>query len=408
MTTVFHIASRYFLARKSRIVNLISLVSVLSIAVSSGAMIVILSVMNGMSNFVMSNFHAFDSDFKIELVEGRSFSQDKIPFSDLQNKTDYVLPVLEEHALLQYKDQARIVSVKGIGFSPEYIEKLTQNIQLGFVNLKNDLEVSSVLVGFGVYQSMGIQLNDTEKMLSLYMPQKGSKFTLSMPQMYAPQAVLATGVFSSVPEYDNMYVIAPLDFVQSVLSAPNMLTSVEVGVEGTFSEKKMQKEIQEIVGDEFVVKNRMEQNALITKSMASEKIIIMGIFAFVLLIATFTMAASLMLLIYDKRKDIHVLQSMGATRRFVQKIFFTEALLISFAGAIVGMILGGLISFMQQKFSIVKLNGGDNGLYIVDAYPVQIQIGDFFIVFGVVMLIGALASLIPLSRIKLHFMQLKP
>ncbi|MEG1573165.1 MAG: FtsX-like permease family protein [Bacteroidales bacterium] len=409
MTPAFHIANRYFLAKKTRIVNLISLVSVLSIAVSSGAMIVILSVMNGMSSFVLSNFHAFDSDFKIELVQGRSFSQDKIPLSELQDKYQYVLPVLEEHALLQYTDQARIVKLKGVQTSPVYTQKLAENTQLGFVNLTENTQIPSVLLGAGVFQTMGIQLNDKEKILSLYMPAKGAHLSgIAMAQMYAPQIVCASGVFTTTPEYDNMYVIAPLSFVQSMLDSPNMLTSVEIGISNPKLEQKIQKEIQQIVGDDFVVKNRLQQNALVAQSMASEKLIIMGIFAFVLLIATFTMSASLMLLIYDKRKDIHILQSMGASRGFVQKIFFLEAMLISFVGAIVGLLMGALIAFMQQKFSLVKLNGGNTDFYIVDAYPIQMQMGDFFIVFVIVMLMGALASMIPLSRIKLHFMQLKP
>ncbi len=402
------IARRYLFARKSHhIINIISGVSVAGVTIGTMALIVVLSVFNGFENIVVSLFNSFDPDLKITVNEGKTFNNVDLPAADIRKIPGVVryTEVVEENALLRYGEKQYIATIKGVddGFiNKNPIDSMIAEGDFVLTRGENNFAV----VGYGVAYFLGINLNNVNEFLTVYVPKRGSSFSVNPEEAFNTQMIYPSGIFSIQQDFDSKYVIVPLRFARGLLDYKNEVTSVEIGLAKGADLDKVQSEVKKLSGLKFTVKNRFEQQEVLYKIMKSEKWAVFLILAFILLIATFNVIGSLSMLILDKTEDIAVLRSMGADNKLIRKIFLTEGLFISLGGALLGLILGFIICFIQQKFGIIRLQSADSS-FVISAYPVQMKILDFVYVFLTVFAIGIATAWYPVRQISKKHLKVK-
>lgn len=407
MNFPFYIAKRYLISRKSHnIINIISGISIVGISIGTMALVIVLSVFNGLEEVVISLFNTFNPDLVIQPAKGKSFSTIDFPenkIRDIQGVV-YYTEVIEENALLQYSNKQHIITIKGVSEEYQEMSRLDTCIVEGNFVLENG-DRNYALMGIGVAYFLGIQISPQTEALTLYAPRRTSGYSLNFEQSFNSEKIIPSGIFSVQQDYDSKYIIVPIDYAKEILEFENELSFIELGISNPEKVDKIKEKISTLLGEDFVVKNRFEQQELLYKIMKSEKWAIFLILSFILLIATFNVIGSLSMLILDKKKDIKVLQSLGANKKLIKRIFFFEGILISIIGALSGLIAGAFICWLQQYFGLITLGQG-NGSFVVDAYPVSMQLTDFIYIFTTVFIIGIIAASLPVQQIsKKHFDQ---
>ena len=400
MKTAFYIARRYLISKKSvNVINIISGVSVAGVTVGTFALVVILSVFNGLDFSIKSLFSAFDPDIKItSVVKGKPFELNSVNIESIRKITGVstATPVIEEDAFLMYGKRQYFATIKGVPTNYSEISRLdTSSITSGRFLLEAD-QIPFALVGQGVayYLSVGLSFTDP---IHIYTLKKGTKGRPTLENTFNHSTIYASGIFSNQQEIDSKYVLVPIGFAQELFQMGSRVSTIEVGLKKGTSEDVVKAEISRILGSNFAVKTQFEQHELFYRVMQSEKWAIFFILAFILVIASFNILGSLSMLIIDKKADIAILQSMGANQKLIRTIFLFEGWLISLAGAIFGVILGVLICWIQIEYGILKIPG--EGSFIFSAYPVQIRVGDLFAIFLLVTGIGFLAAWYPIRFI---------
>jgi lipoprotein-releasing system permease protein len=396
-----YIAKRYLVSKKSHnIINIISAVSVAGVTVGTMALIIVLSVFNGFQDLVISLFSSFNPDIQVTAIAGKTFQTDTAAERKIRDLSGVagLVEVIEENVLMKYKDKQYIVTLKGVG--PDYVRfsRLDTMIQEGRFVLQEDGKEFAVL-GYGVAYYLDAHLNDYLNPIEVYVPSRTGTPNAGLDQAFREESIFPSGFFSIQQDYDVKYGLVPIDFMKRLLDYKDELTSLEIHLRPGADMEQVKAGVQQILGDKFTVKDRYQQQALLYKIMKSEKWAIFLILSFILLIATFNVIGSLSILILDKRKDIAILKSMGAHTRTIHRIFLTEGLMISFIGAVAGMVLGAVICFIQQRFGLIRLGDADS-TFVVNAYPVSMQAGDFFLIFMTVMAIGFLAAWYPVYNIR--------
>ena len=398
-----YIARRYLFARKSQnAINIISAISMLGVGVGAMALVVILSVFNGFDEVVKSLFNAFDPDVKITAVEGKTFVPDQ-RFEELKAVPGVlnVSEILEENALLKYDDRQHIATIKGADESFIKVTGIDSMIYEGDMVLK-DKSRSYAVVGQGVAYSLQIGLNFVEP-LFVYMPKRVGRINLANPDnAFKRKYIYPSGIFAIEQDFDSRYVIVPIDFMRDLLDYNNEVSSVEIKLDPGFPADEVEANIESLLGNDFLVQDRAEQNQVFYRVMKSEKYAIFLILTFILVIASFNIIGSLSMLIIDKKNDIRSLRNMGAGPRLISRIFLLEGWLISIVGSFIGIILGSLISWVQDRFELLKLGGSGN--FVIDAYPVDLQAGDVLLVWITVLLIGFLAARYPVRQISKKYL----
>ena len=263
------------------------------------------------------------------------------------------------------------------------------------------------ILGYGLASALNANLKDYLNPISVYVPRRNASFSGGFENAFNNELIFPSGFFQVQYEYDIKYAILPLRFVKKLLDYNDERTSLELGLARDADPKKVQRQVESLVGRQFIVKNRYQQQEVLYKIMVSEKNYIFMILTLILVIATFNVIGTLSMLILDKKKDIAVLQSMGAGQQLIRRIFLMEGMLISIIGAILGLSLGALICLLQIRFGLVKL-GSETSSFVVNAYPVHMQVVDFIVVFFTVITIGFIAAWYPVLNIKkIHFGQIK-
>ena len=410
MNLSLYIAKRYLVSKKSHnIINLISIISVVGVAVGTMALIIVLSVFNGFESLVKSLFNSFDPDLKITLVEGKTFSPAAIPEKEIRDIPGVVsyTRVLEETALLKYQNRQALVSLKGVSREFTAHSGLDSMMVHGELLLEHG-DRNYIVLGYGVAQVLGANLNDYLNPINVYAPARKG-YVASLPeQAFTNRIIFPSGIFSVQQDFDTRYAIVPLRFAENLFGYESEITALEIGIDRRIKSEreksKIKEQVKAIAGEGFQVKDRYEQQELLYKIMKSEKLAIFLIMGFILFIATFNIIGTLSMLILDKKKDIAVLYSMGAGENLIKRIFIAEGMLISFSGAIAGMLLGALICWIQIRFGIVPLQAG-GGSFVVEAYPVELQFIDFFYVFILVLGIGLPAVLYPVRKISRKYFE---
>ncbi|MEN8119666.1 MAG: FtsX-like permease family protein [Bacteroidota bacterium] len=397
MNLSFFIAKRYLFSKKTRnLINWISGISVFGVSVFTMAMIVILSVFNGLDSVVKSLFSSFDPDFKISAAEGKVFSSEDslIRQIDKLNEIAFYTKVLEENALLEYDERQAIGKVKGVSGNFGQTSGIDSMVISGEFLLENEYEKFAVL-GWGLSNTLSINLN-LLRPIKIWVPKRNAKPGIMVNNAFNIKPIFPIGIFSVLQDdYDAQLMIVPLEFAQNLLEYTDELSSIEIKASENVDLDILQKKIEDLLGDAYIVKNRFQQHEFLFKVMQSEKWAIFLIFSFILIIASFNLTGSLTMLIIDKKKDIVTLKNMGAENSLVKKIFLIEGWLIAFIGAILGLILGAVVCWAQKEFGIVELPQA----FVVRYYPVEMRMTDFLSVFFIVLAIGFISSWVPVRFI---------
>ncbi len=394
MKLSYYIAKRYLFAKKSRnAINIISAVSVAGVAVGTMALIIILSVFNGLETMVSGIFNTFDPDIKISASEGKTFIPDTSRLK-LLAKVDglccYSLTI-EDNALLKYGSREYIATIKGIDDNYTMVSSIDSSMWEGEFKLKNNNGRPYAVPGIGVAQYLGIRVNFITP-LEIIFPRKTGSTSLSAENSLNRKFIFPSGIFEVEKDYDSKYVYIPLDFARELTETEKAVSTIEIKFQKNADPDAVQKAIKKIYGKGYSVQNRNEQQAIFYKVMRSERLAIFFILTLILIIASFNIIGSLTMLIIEKERDIEILKSLGADNNLIRNIFIFEGWLISIIGALAGVILGFVVCWLQQTYGLVKLQSQS---LIMNSYPVVLKLIDFIIVPGTVLLIGYWAAWYP-------------
>lgn len=373
----------------------------LGVFVGSAALIIILSVFNGFETLVLSMYNTFSPELRIEPASGKTFDPSGKHFKSLQ-RDDRLLnytEVLQEKALLRYGSGQFIGMVKGVSADFMKGKNLDSTVLEGSFTLQHEGQNFAV-IGSAVQRYLSVNVKDPLRNLEIYSPKKGAQNAMNPVEEFNITSIYPAGVIQSNQELDNL-VIVPLNFARGLLNEEKQVSYIELNYKPESPVERIQREIVKDLGKNFLVKNRGQQNQLLYKILYTEKLAIFLILTFVLVIAIFNIIGSLTMLVIDKRKDIAILSSLGANRKLIRGIFFTEGMMISMIGCVAGLGAGYLFCILQQKYGFIKM--GDFNL-ITDSYPITLKWLDFLIVFGTVLSISIMASYIS-SRLSVKHIQ---
>jgi len=389
-----YIAKRYLFARKSRnAINVISSISVAGVTVGTMALIIVLSVFNGLETLVRSIFNTFDPDLKITPATGKTFIPDSsslILLSNVSGVACYSM-CIEENALLKYGEKQYIATIKGVDEYYSQVTAIDSSIWDGEFILHSDQGRPYAVPGIGIANYLGLRVNFITP-LNIYVPKRSGSADLNPEDAFIRNYIFPSGIYQVEQEYDSKYVFIPIGFARDLLEYDSEVTSIEIKFDGESQESAVQKEVSGIFGKDFIVQNKYEQQEIFYKVMRSERLAIFFILTLILIIASFSIIGSLTMLIIEKERDIEILRSLGADNTLIRKIFIFEGWLISIFGAIIGIMLGFVICWIQQHYGIIRLQGES---LVMDAYPVIMKTKDFIIVPLTVLLIGFWAAWYP-------------
>jgi lipoprotein-releasing system permease protein len=394
MKLSLYIAKRYLFAKKSRnAINVISAVSVAGVAVGTMALIIILSVFNGLEEMVRSIFNTSDPDLRISLVEGKVFRPDSVKLAELSSingVTAYSL-TLEENALLKYGDRQYIAVIKGVEDNYPTITRVDSAMWEGEFQLTDQKGVQFAVIGMGVANYLGIRVNFITP-LNIYMPNRGEDVSANLENAFNRKLIWPSGIFEIEQDFDSKYVFVPIEFMRELLNYNKEVSSIEIKTVDGADIKPIEKQVKTIFGTDYSVKNQFEQQEIFYKVMKSERVAIFCILSLILVIASFNIIGSLTMLIIEKERDIEILRSLGADNTLIRRIFIFEGWMISVIGAVGGLILGFFICWLQYRFGLIRLN---SEALLMDVYPVIMKLTDFIIVLSTVLLIGYWAAWYP-------------
>lgn len=394
MKLSFYIAKRYLFAKKSRnAINVISSVSVAGVTVGTMALIIVLSVFNGLETLVHSIFNTFDPDLKITTEKGKTFIPDSARLS-LLSEVDGIACFslcLEENALLRYGEKQYIATIKGVDDNYVKVSGIDSAMWDGEFLLLSEKGRSYAIPGIGIANNLGLRVNFVTP-LNIYVPRRTGSADLNPEDAFVRDFIFPSGIYQVEQDFDSKYVFVPIGFARELLEFESEVTSVEIRFDNESKESEIQKNVTAIFGKGFLVKNKYEQQEIFYKVMRSERLAIFIILTMILIIASFSIIGSLTMLIIEKERDIEILRSLGADNTLIRKIFIYEGWLISIIGAFIGIMLGFIVCWIQQKFGLIKLQ---SNTLIMNAYPVVMKITDFIIVPATVLLIGFWAAWYP-------------
>jgi lipoprotein-releasing system permease protein len=390
----YFIARRYFLSRrKKNFINIISLLSMVGIAFSTAALIIVLSVFNGLGGLLRSINTSFDPEIKIEPVKGKSFELTEGLLTRIKSieGVHIVTEVIEDYVYVRYRDADMVVTMKGV--SENFIDqhRLDNHMEDGSLRLREN-GTQYALLGRGVRYALSVSIQENFFPLQVYYVKGGKPASLNPSQLYTSRSIQPGGVFSVEKNIDENYMFVPLEFAQKLLEYGNKRTSLEVQTASGSDAVKLQNKLKEVLGDAFRVLNNEEQHQAIYKLLKIEKLFTFIALSMLILVASINIFFSLMMLAIDKKKDITILSAVGAPESLIQNIFLTEGALIAFWGAGLGLILGGLICWLQQQYGLVGM-GMENAL--VSSYPVKMKAADFIITALIITVITLFVSIYP-------------
>lgn len=390
MNLPFFIAKRYLISKKSHnAINIISGISIAGICIGTMALVIVLSAFNGLSDLVQTLYHSFDADIQITAQQGKTFDPNTSQFQELKKVKGlaFYTEIVEGNALLKLNEKQTIATIKGV--SDDFVK------MNGFDTLVFDgsytVDKNNIVLGRGLSFVLDANVNSLVAPISVYAPKRGDVSSINPEVGLNELKVYPAGLFAINDEFDNKYVLMNIQNARVLFDYTTEVTAIELSIDKTADKLEVQKNIQSVLGHAFYVKNREQQNALLYKTLKSEKVWTFIILVFILIIATFNVIGSLTMLIIEKKKDIATLHNMGADKFLIRKIFLIEGILITLVGLVLGLVLGVSICWLQTTFSIVEFSEG----YVVSTYPIQIRILDILSISAVVMLIGFVAAWYP-------------
>ncbi|MDA3832685.1 MAG: FtsX-like permease family protein [Spirochaetales bacterium] len=395
------IAVRYLFAKKSQnIINVISWISVTGVLVGALGLLVVLSVFNGLHGLIGSLYGSFDPDLKIEAVQGKIFHTDSIDYTSLVS-VDGVGPitgVIEDHTLFRFGKRQVPGLIMGVDEQFNKVSGIDSIIVEGAFRLKHNDQFEGI-IGFALADQLSLRLNFVTPLM-LYTPERTKRINPARPdQAFKTSYLQPSGIFMvNQLEYDANYAIIHIDQAREILDySPSTVSWLGIKVIDPSELEQVQKNISELLGNQFRVRNREEQHETFFKMMKVERLMAYLILSFILLIPIFNVIGTMSMLNFEKRQSISTLRSMGAQRPLIHRIFLIEGWMISLAGAAAGLLLGALLVWLQQTFGLIRFQGG--GHFVVEAYPVLLRWQDVVTVFLTVSITGFIAAWYPVRVI---------
>ena len=357
------------------------------------ALIIVLSVFNGLETLVHSIFNTFDPDLRITPAEGKTFIPDSTTLFLLAKTggVDCYSLCLEENALLKYGEKQYIATIKGVDENYIRVTGIDSSMWDGEFILRSEQGRPYAIPGIGIANFLGLRVNFITPLV-IYVPRRTGTIEMTAEDAFVRNYIFPSGIYQVEQEYDSKYVFMPISFARELLEFNSEVTSIEIKFKTGYPEAEVQKDVVRLFGKGFIIQNKYEQQEIFYKVMRSERLAIFFILTLILIIASFSIIGSLTMLIIEKERDIEILRSLGADNTLIRKIFIIEGWLISIIGAAAGIILGFVICWIQQRFGLVRLQ---SDTLILNAYPVEMKIKDFLIVPATVLLIGFWAAWYP-------------
>ena len=402
MNFPFYIARRYLFSKKStNAINVISMISMAGVIVATMALIIVLSVFNGFHDLVATFFTQFDPQLKVVPVEGKDAPSDDPVLTEIRQmpEVDVATESVEDMALAIYEGHQAMVTVKGVD---DNFMELTHINEIVYGDGEFQLHAADL-----EYGTLGIRLAQElgtgarfGNYLHIYAPRRDGQLDLSNPQDgFEVDSLISPGVVFATRQgkYDKSYILAPIGFARRLFDQQGMLTSLELRLKPGSNLEAVKKRMRSIANGKYKVLDRFEQQADTFKIMQIEKFIAYIFLTFILIVACFNIIGSLSMLIIDKREDVVTLRNLGANDKQISSIFLFEGRLIVAIGAIVGVALGLLLCWLQQRFGLVGM-GGSSGMFVVNAYPVSVHYQDVLLVFFTVLVVGSVAVWYPVQH----------
>lgn len=403
MNFPFFIARRYLFSKKStHVINVISSISVIGVAVATMALVIVLSVFNGFHDLVASLFTSFDPQLKVVPVEGKTAPSDDPILTQIRllPEVDVATETVEDQALAIYDGKQAMVKIKGVDDNFAELSHITDilygdgSFSLHAANLEYGI------LGIRLAQTLGIGAQ-WDGYLKIYAPQKEGQLDLSNPgEGFVADSLNSPGVLFSVrlSKYDKNYIVTSIAFARNLFGQQGMLSDLEIRLKEGSDLNAVKAEMQKIAGTKYKVLDRFEQQEDTFKIMSIEKLMAYIFLTFILVVACFNIIGSLSMLIIDKKNDVVTLRNLGANDKQITRVFLFEGRMIAVIGAVIGIGLGLLLCLLQQQYGFVRL-GESEGSFIVDAYPVSVHYTDVAIIFVTVIAVGWLAVWYPVRAL---------
>ena len=401
MNFPFYIARRYLFSKKSHnAINVISGVSVCGVALATLAMVCTLSVFNGFQDLVATFFTAFDPELKITSIKGKVFDSQDERIKALRQMSGIAVfsESLEDNAMVQYKGCQTMAVIKGVEDNFNQLTAIDSILYGSGKMVLRDEVADYTIPGIELVSVLGTGIRFLDP-LEVYVPKRGAKINVANPvSSFQTSHLYSSGLVFAVNQqkYDASYMLTSLSFARNLFQYDTEVSSIELKLDSDVDLREMKDEIIRVLGADFRVQDRYEQQKDTFRIMEVEKLISYLFLSFILLIACFNVIGSLSMLIIDKRADVLTLRNLGADDRTISHIFLLEGCMISFLGALIGVVLGIILCTIQQQFGLISLgNGASAGAFVVDAYPVSVQLGDVVLVLLTVLFVGFLSVLYP-------------
>ena len=403
MNLSLYIAKRYLFSKKSHnAINVISGVSVCGVALATLALVCTLSVFNGFQDLVATFFTAFDPELKITAASGKVFDGHDIRIDKLRDfpEIEVFSESLEDNAMVQYNGKQAMVVIKGVEDNFSHLTAIDSILYGRGEMVLYDEIVDYAIPGVELTSILGTGIRFLDP-LEVYAPKRGTQINVANPASSFNVSYLhSSGLVFAVNQqkYDASYILTSLKFARNLFQYDTEVSSIELKLKKGVNVEAFADKISGVLGDEFIVQNRYEQQADTFRIMQVEKLISYLFLTFILLVACFNVIGSLSMLIIEKKNDVITLRALGANDRLISRIFLFEGCLISFLGALVGVVLGLTLCLVQQEFGILTLGSGASaGAFVVDAYPVSVHWQDVLLILVTVLIIGFLSVMYPVK-----------
>ena len=399
MNFPFYIARRYLFSKKStHAINVISGISMVGVAVATMALVVTLSVFNGFHDLVASFFTQMDPQLKVTPVKGKTASADDPLLMKIRQlpEVEVATECLEDQAMAVYGDRQMMVKVKGVEDNFNQLTHISEILEGNGEFELHAADMSYGIPGLGVAFQLGLGYT-YEEPLRIFAPRRKGQLDMTNPtdgfvvdELYSPGVVFCM----KQGKYDRSYILTSIAFTRHLFDAEGQLTSLELRLKPGSDFDRVKQQMQQIAGNQFHVLDRYEQQDDTFRIMEVEKLIAYVFLTFILVIACFNIIGSLSMLIIDKRNDVVTLRNLGANEHQITRIFLFEGRMISTIGAVVGILIGLWLCWLQQQYGIVRL-GSSEGSFVVDAYPVSVHPWDIVLIFFTVIAVGYLSVWYP-------------
>ena len=403
MNFPFFIARRYLFSKKStHVINVISSISVIGVAVATMALVIVLSVFNGFHDLVASLFTSFDPQLKVVPVEGKTAPSDDPILTQIRllPEVDVATETVEDQALAIYQGKQAMVKIKGVEDNFSELSHITDILYGDGTYSLHAANLEYGILGIRLAQTMGIGAQ-WDGYLKIYAPKKEGQLELSNPgEGFVADSLNSPGVLFSVRQskYDKNYIVTSIAFARNLFGQQGMLSDLEIRLKEGSNLNAVKAEMQKIAGTKYKVLDRFEQQEDTFKIMSIEKLMAYIFLTFILVVACFNIIGSLSMLIIDKKNDVVTLRNLGANDKQITRVFLFEGRMIAVIGAVIGIGLGLLLCLLQQQYGFVRL-GESEGSFIVDAYPVSVHYTDVAIIFVTVIAVGWLAVWYPVRAL---------